>query len=905
MRQDKNRGASMKRALPGSSASSFSISRVTRRSGVLVLTLVSTLAIGGCASQQPITHASQDLVAPMPIELRQRTDAVDLRVFANSELRLDLGDTLEGSSSEERTAAGAKGAMTGAGYIAMGGCYPQYALLWLLTCPAGLVIGAGVAIVGSIGSGIYGHASAWSRDDINAAKAALGQTQLQTNLANELRDRLVTTLHASGAVRVLKSDTEPIAAIRSESDGASPVVLAIDIETFDVREVGEISPDLWIDFEVSGGLYEVPDFQFLYRRGWRLSTKLGNYHALTSAGGLGLRTKLDAAFDKMAFAIAHDLFMTEMPPAPERDDDLNGVVVTSYTDQPSDTGVKASNREKTLSSYLLYLAEREIAYPKGLNTQPPQPTAAEFSATLAALKLSFDRDELSNKEYTQKQRAVLDEYTRNTRAGPGIKTASSSGMPMRIALLPFANLRSVDFDATFYDYVHAYVGMHEDLELAFSEYDTRFEQGLAGTEAEVWKRNFTQKSLNEYGIVRGAKRVNADLAMLISYGQTGGIQINSFAFSVYVLDVETNEIYTKKGTDLNYKKVIEEAFNFVSRDGTRNVPPTESKAALLVTTAEEAPVQQREIRVPEQLRIALLPADGWSLAGSGNSASAERRLHQFAREILIESGHPVVDRGEEANYYRGKIWAGGHSSNRKLNVAYAVSEGRKLEADGVLTFKYILRGNKGGYNADVDVVLVDVATSHVYQASGSSKALRGNTEHVLHLFVKSDRVVVAGSRQPASIAGAHWAKRVPTAAPKQSITVGILAPGFNRPTSPTNNDLEEQIHGDIRRSIRSNPSLTVAYDYAARGEIGPSDVHSVWQGNAVKKTPDSARMEAIGKELGVDCLVLAWIKNMWAKAEIDLYVFGVAENRMHQRTMDLREANRLVGSTISMCQTPT
>ncbi len=177
------------------------------KSRLLVMTLVLTLVIGGCASQQSITYASQDLVAPMPIELRQRVDAVVLRVVANSEFQLDLGDTLEGASSEERAKEGAEAAVGAGGTFIAAGCNPGWAFLWVFTCPAGLVVGAGVAAAGSAGAGIYGGTTAWSRYDINAAKAAWDRSKRQLLLATELRDRLISTLHETTSTRVIENET--------------------------------------------------------------------------------------------------------------------------------------------------------------------------------------------------------------------------------------------------------------------------------------------------------------------------------------------------------------------------------------------------------------------------------------------------------------------------------------------------------------------------------------------------------------------------------------------------------------------------------------------------------------------------------------------------------------------------
>lgn len=142
----------------------------------------------------------------------------------------------------------------------------------MFTCPGGVVVGAGVAAVGSAGAAVYGLTTAWSREDIDAARAVMDRSRRQTNLANALRDRISRTLHDTNTVTTVTS--EPV------HGGTPPIVLAIDIDRFIIREVGETLPDLWLEFEVAGGLYEYPDTRAAYQRRWRLDTRLGDYHEL-------------------------------------------------------------------------------------------------------------------------------------------------------------------------------------------------------------------------------------------------------------------------------------------------------------------------------------------------------------------------------------------------------------------------------------------------------------------------------------------------------------------------------------------------------------------------------------------------------------------------------------------------
>jgi hypothetical protein len=475
---------------------------------LLVPTLVMTLVIGGCASQQATTYASQDLVAPMPIELRQRVDAVVLRIVANSEFQLDLDDTLEGASSEERAKEGAEAAVGAGGTFIAAGCNPRWAIFWVFTCPAGLVVGAGVAAAGSAGAGIYGGTTAWSRYDINAAKAAWDRSKRQLLLATELRDRLISTLHETTSTRVIENETAATATGQPTHDSTSTIVLAVDIEDFFVSEVGE---DLWVDFEVSAGLYEFPDTQPLYKRRWLLYTELGDHHDLISAGGFGLRTMLDAAFDKMALAITNDLFVTEKLIASDGDDELGGEVVTTYAgipgvpdvpDVPDVSCAKSPDREETLSSYRLYLVE------SGALPAAEEARGADHSRPSL---LPGARRGLGAQARMQQQRAVVDAYRGKT---VGI------GQPdcLRVAILPFAHKSPGSTGATHREgellkFSRAFFGRRSDLKLTYSYYQPELGGGPTLDPGSLWEGGFVQKRPRTPRVYAMAGRLNADVAL--------------------------------------------------------------------------------------------------------------------------------------------------------------------------------------------------------------------------------------------------------------------------------------------------------------------------------------------------------------------------------------------------------
>jgi hypothetical protein len=417
--------------------------------------------------------------------------------------------------------------------------------------------------------------AAWSRYDINMAQATWDRTKRQTLLANELRDRLIDTLHETTSTRVLQDETGAKATGQPTDDSTSTIVLAVDIEDFFVSEVGEASPDLWLDFKVSGALYEFPDTRPLYISGWHLHAKLGDYHELINSGGLGLRSKMDTAFENMAVAIANDLFTIEKPIASDGDDGLDGEVITSYAAVPTVSCVKLPG---TLSSYLLYLAESGIA---DTATRSSKPTAEDFSAMLAALNLSFERGELSDEEHMQKQRAIVNEYTGRTGAdspqmtvrGIPVWQELQRGCVLRVAILPFAargrggGTGATQREGDLIRFSEEFLDSRGGFKMTYSYYQPEISVGAALDPGSLWEGNI-QKLPRKSEIYAMADKLDADVALTFLHaGRTAdGYAYDLYSVDVYLFDLEYERMYHDSGHERNYKKVTERLFKQLIRD---------------------------------------------------------------------------------------------------------------------------------------------------------------------------------------------------------------------------------------------------------------------------------------------------------------------------------------------------
>jgi hypothetical protein len=379
--------------------------------------------------------------------------------------------------------------------------------------------------------------------------------------------------------------------------------------------------------------------------------------------------------------------------------------------------------------------------------------------------------------------------------------------------------------------------------------------------------------------------------------------------------------------DPSQRKTYETALNMKAGTGTAEtlvlagIKPPGSVAEKAPRT--KAPLQDKEVFGPakEVERIALLPADGWYLTQGSSDAITEGKIQELARKTLAESGQVIVDRSDLESYYRGSIWAG-TGSKKQLDLTYAVAEGKKLQVDGVLTFKYLKRLNYEPHIIEIDVTLIDVATSRVYRASGKIDSIKNDTETVLRSFMRSKghrtvqragvatatgaTLVAAGSGQPESTtirtertAVQQQAEEV-TGTTTKPLQVGILPPASIRGGSSVGAQTEREIHDQILRFIQSTPTLALGHDYTARDGAGSSDVYAVWQGSYVKKVPDKTKLRVIAEELGADILVLASVKSGTSYSpwrDVSLYVFDVASGKMYQGSDDLTRIKGLIAST--------
>jgi len=198
------------------------------------------------------------------------------------------------------------------------------------------------------------------------------------------------------------------------------------------------------------------------------------------------------------------------------------------------------------------------------------PEEKAFELRMTDLKLQHLKGEISDAEYMRLQRELVNENNNLIRKELGMKPA---GVPeargtaparYRVAVFPMGEIvpeSPSGTEALLYRHAHQYINTHEDMELVFSEYGSAFKRGGVGTQREIWTGGFTNKTPNTDRISYRARQVNANVALLISHKKrTAGWYGNDFEVDVYVLELDTNESYHRKGDEGDFENTIESAF---------------------------------------------------------------------------------------------------------------------------------------------------------------------------------------------------------------------------------------------------------------------------------------------------------------------------------------------------------
>lgn len=336
--------------------------------------------------------------------------------------------------------------------------------------------------------------------------------------------------------------------------------------------------------------------------------------------------------------------------------------------------------------------------------------------------------------------------------------------------------------------------------------------------------------------------------------------------------------------DPSQRNTYETALNMNTGTGTAGTlvlaklkPPENISKATSVAAKPKPPISAVASE-PESLRVAILPmafVNPTLPSNAEKELDANRAIRSYIRdEPALFLAFDYMDKSDSVPANAYSVWEG--PMTKKRPDEYKLREvAKEMEVD-VLVLAWI-SGNRA--RPELDLYVYDINKEKLHEGTGN---LVDSQDLLPSMFAKIEM-----PNFPTEAA----------ATMTEPLRVGLLPPYFYGHGSG-NQEVEGEIYKEIRRYIASKQNFDLFYDYAMQHGSMSLNTHAVWQGTAVEKVPDKEKIQAIGKELGADVLVLTWIKakSYGARNEIGLYVFEVASGKMHQGTDVLAHANGFVAS---------
>lgn len=206
------------------------------------------------------------------------------------------------------------GAAPGAKFAADECNVAKTGLLWFITCPVGLVGGAAMGVSGAVVGGVtgaaYGATTAHSKEQADAALAALDALLKEIEPGQAVREKFVAATRYRTRVMVRDDPTSDEVKRAKRGDGPSPVIMTLQVDEFVVVRHGALTPELSLRLRISAALHDAPEAGGDYVRSWAFDTKLGDFYALTDHGGARLRRAIDTVLRTAAETMVKDLFVS-------------------------------------------------------------------------------------------------------------------------------------------------------------------------------------------------------------------------------------------------------------------------------------------------------------------------------------------------------------------------------------------------------------------------------------------------------------------------------------------------------------------------------------------------------------------------------------------------------------------
>lgn len=280
------------------------------------LTVIGALAMStwGCARVEylppsPETRARLGVVAVVPVPLKRSKEELTTPVKGSGE------GALSGAGQ------GALGSIVGGGG---GGCYSGP-----LGCVIGLALGIALAPVAAVVGGVVGADKAHTAEEVEAAEARLRAVLAGVRPDENLRDRIAALARddASLTIRGRATADYGVSYRRLAKEGID-TVLETTVTRFGLESVGHIDPDLTLRLGVRTRLVSAADDAVLYDRTWEYRGETRNFFEMAADDATPLRTEIADAYQRMATAVVHHLFVATTPEVAARGTRLPGSVWT-------------------------------------------------------------------------------------------------------------------------------------------------------------------------------------------------------------------------------------------------------------------------------------------------------------------------------------------------------------------------------------------------------------------------------------------------------------------------------------------------------------------------------------------------------------------------------------------------
>jgi len=290
----------------------------------------SALAMGvflnACASSPGNEAASDDTqerTAPPTAPLRQRTGPIVLHVDSEAGLQSHPDEeeaTMPVDNRFGTTGKGAAGGFLVGGAIGVGlisgGCDRSWKDFVYVVCPVSVVLGVGTtvagAVIGGLGGLVFDFADATREtpagETVDAVAGRSVASFVAPTPAPALRTRLAEAMAAKAPGRLVALPQAGFGAEQASANAHAPLVLLVRINDLRfVRTKGD-SPELWLRVRLSAALYDDPNSGPHELRGWRFTTRLGNFEKLAETNAADLEPKIGEAMAEVVAAVVEDLF---------------------------------------------------------------------------------------------------------------------------------------------------------------------------------------------------------------------------------------------------------------------------------------------------------------------------------------------------------------------------------------------------------------------------------------------------------------------------------------------------------------------------------------------------------------------------------------------------------------------